>query len=465
VTAWLAAWLGGGTVLILAVWLVLHLPIRVNAATRYALWWGAYATLIVFGWMLLPRAGLAAESVSVNTTRVASTMVLVHPLPSIVLSLIWITWASVAAVRIVRMLLSIGGLHRLKRVCRPLPADVHARLIDALQPCGRQVRFALCDALRGPAVLGLKDPCIAMPESLLLGLSESDLRQVIIHENAHVQRRDDWMRLLQELVEALLWIHPAVLLVRRGLNLEREVACDDWVIARTRSPREYAACLSRLAERHSTKVPSFASGFFGVQSDLVRRVERLLRQTPSPRRGMSSSAAAAGALVLCAFTAFLRAFPVVVEATPVRDSMQAQMAALRPPFSMQAALPALGDAGVLPGGTSEHVAVNAQANAKRNATTKHERSVTKQQADTGNAGGERSGPVERPAVDQVPVLVPVTVVQPVVPTPPQPARSQVVSATQGVVRASVGAGDAARKAGVAFANRFVRAGSSVAAKF
>ena len=135
----------------------------------------------------------------------------------------------------------------------------------------------LCDRLPGAAVLGLHEPYIAVPSSLLQVLSAADLDQVILHEYGHVQRRDDWMRLLQGLVQSALWIHPAAFLIGRELDLEREVACDDWVIARTGAPRDYAGCLSRVAEsRRGRVMPAFAPALFGGRRDLIRRVDRLL---------------------------------------------------------------------------------------------------------------------------------------------------------------------------------------------
>ena len=89
------------------------------------------------------------------------------------------------------------------------------------------------DSIRLPITAGLRDPAVLFPASLVPRLTEQDARNVWLHETAHVRRRDDWTNLIQRIVEAVLFFHPVVLWVGRKLNLERELACDDWVVRRT----------------------------------------------------------------------------------------------------------------------------------------------------------------------------------------------------------------------------------------
>ena len=76
----------------------------------------------------------------------------------------------------------------------------------------------ICDAVPGATVLGFQRPCIALPSSLVEALTADELDQMILHEHAHVQRRDDWARLAQALLQSVLWIHPAAAFVGRALN-------------------------------------------------------------------------------------------------------------------------------------------------------------------------------------------------------------------------------------------------------
>jgi hypothetical protein len=115
-----------------------------------------------------------------------------------------------------------------------------------------------------------------------------------------VQRRDDWVRLLQTLLLSVLWVHPAALLVSRGLNREREMACDEWVVARTGSPKAFARCLARAAEVRGRMKASIRARARALR-DAARtggRVDRLLKLKGQARRNVSFAGAIAAALAL-----------------------------------------------------------------------------------------------------------------------------------------------------------------------
>src|SRR6185436_5924095 len=120
---------------------------------------------------------------------------------------------------------------------------------QALPPMSR--RFAICtsEQVRVPAALGFLRPTIMLPVWAIRELSPEELQTVVLHEAAHLQRWDDWTNLLQKVIRAVLFFHPAVWWIDSRLSIEREISCDDMVLARSRSPREYAACLISLAEK------------------------------------------------------------------------------------------------------------------------------------------------------------------------------------------------------------------------
>lgn len=127
------------------------------------------------------------------------------------------------------------------------------------------------------SVLGMTSPLIAVSPRLLDALDDRELDQVLVHEWAHVQRKDDVARLVQVLVVAIAGLHPAVWWINRQLQIEREAACDDWAVRLTGSPRQFAACLTKLASlRVRPAEPSLAPT--AVASGLSTRVVRLLDQ-------------------------------------------------------------------------------------------------------------------------------------------------------------------------------------------
>ncbi len=80
-------------------------------------------------------------------------------------------------------------------------------------------------------------------------LSVAELNAILLHELAHLRRWDDWTNFVQKILAAVFFFHPAVWWIEKKLALEREMACDDLVLAKTASPRAYAECLVSLAEK------------------------------------------------------------------------------------------------------------------------------------------------------------------------------------------------------------------------
>ncbi len=264
-TAWLMTWLWQGSALAAGVAVALRCTPGLNAATRHLVWCGALIGLAWLGWGSSP-APIAAAPAHVEPVFYVPTA------PDVLISTIVGIWMSVALIGLVRLLPSLRAVFALRDRCVPFPVDIESRLplwLEAKQK-GRRTELMICDELPGATVLGLQRPCIALPRALLEALTIGELDQVILHEHAHVQRRDDWLRLVQTLLLSALWVHPAALFVSRALNREREMACDEWVVARTGSPKAYARCLARAAEvRGRMKAQSaLAPALFGTRHDL-----------------------------------------------------------------------------------------------------------------------------------------------------------------------------------------------------
>ena len=96
------------------------------------------------------------------------------------------------------------------------------------------MRLCVSEAIDVPVAVGLFDAMILIPRTLLERLSPQEVEQISLHELAHLRRADDWSNCLQRLIVAALGWNPAALFVAQQLELEREVACDDWVLSSVR---------------------------------------------------------------------------------------------------------------------------------------------------------------------------------------------------------------------------------------
>jgi beta-lactamase regulating signal transducer with metallopeptidase domain len=196
---------------------------------------------------------------------------------------IWLLAIALGAARLVKEFIALAWLRR--RTFRA-PDRLEQRLEEWIRKTGieRSVRLAVSEDVRGPIAVGLYRPLIVFPAKMMEVFRPDELDRMMLHELAHLARRDDWARLSQRAIETLFVFHPAVLWLGRRLDLEREITCDDWVIDVTGQAREYASCLTRVVELAGFRRRwALAAGAAETKSHLVKRIELMLDMTRNRR--------------------------------------------------------------------------------------------------------------------------------------------------------------------------------------
>jgi len=138
------------------------------------------------------------------------------------------------------------------------------------------VALMVCKSVTEPGVWGIRKPVIVFPENMTAELQDAELEAVLIHELAHVSRKDNLFSYVQKVISSLFWFYPVIWWIDRQLLAERERACDDRVIEAGGRSRVYAAGL--------LKVLKFGLGFrmAGVScasgSNLKKRIDHIINQ-------------------------------------------------------------------------------------------------------------------------------------------------------------------------------------------
>lgn len=254
---------------------------RHSADTRFAVWFSslvAIAVLPIFGgkWLLHSTPYYSPGHAAVT-------------LPDRWAVYLLAMWAVIAAWFLCGVIKAAWHLHTLRRSCTPLQSTSLSPLLNetlARYAAKRNVSLCTSARVRVPAAIGLLKPAVVIPEWVMRELSPEEVNQILVHELAHLQRWDDWTNLAQQIIKAVFFFHPAVWWVDKKVALERESACDDIVLAEAASPRAYAECLTRLAEKSFLqRSVVLAQAALGRIRQMSLRVSRIL----DPNRELSQN--------------------------------------------------------------------------------------------------------------------------------------------------------------------------------
>jgi bla regulator protein BlaR1 len=138
----------------------------------------------------------------------------------------------------------------------------------------RSVRLRIVAELASPVTFGWWRPVVLVPASLVSGMPAHLLEALLAHELAHIGRHDYLVNLLQNVVEALLFYHPAIWWISGRIRVEREQVADAIAARQLGEPRRLALALSELEaiQFSTTHLAQAANG--GI---LMQRIKQLVR--------------------------------------------------------------------------------------------------------------------------------------------------------------------------------------------
>ena len=118
---------------------------------------------------------------------------------------------------------------------------------------------------------------------------DAQLRSVLLHELAHIKRRDPLVQWLSQIACALHWWNPLVWLAAWRLHVERERACDDLVLSRGVRPSSYAEHLLEVATKFSPARWTSACGLAMARKTSLESRLRAVLQRKLNRRKVSAA--------------------------------------------------------------------------------------------------------------------------------------------------------------------------------
>jgi beta-lactamase regulating signal transducer with metallopeptidase domain len=168
-------------------------------------------------------------------------------------------WAAGALLALLPLLLALIKVRMMSRRATLLSDSRWLRLIEttpAISHLAPQVRVLESDEASMPMTWGILRPTLLMPSSAERW-SDWQCRNILLHELAHVERRDCLTQLIAHITCAVYWFNPLAWVAAHRMRVERELACDDCVISAGSVASDYAENLLEVAR--SLRAPAFTS--------------------------------------------------------------------------------------------------------------------------------------------------------------------------------------------------------------
>jgi beta-lactamase regulating signal transducer with metallopeptidase domain/tetratricopeptide (TPR) repeat protein len=217
-----------------------------------------------------------------------------------------------AGIFALRLVLSLLAVRRLKQQATDIQDVAWQRTLrDCLAQMGSPGRIYLKQSseISVPIACGWLEPTIVIPADLVGALSAAARKGVLIHELAHLLRRDYPWQLLLRCVQVVLWFHPLLWLAERRIHFVRERVCDDFTVHILGGSDMYCDTLLDIAARCQNRL-SLSLGLTIVRTS--RLAERLAALDKSHGcRAWNVSTKAKWGLTLVALAAAVAISPFV----------------------------------------------------------------------------------------------------------------------------------------------------------
>lgn len=274
---------------------------KASAAYRYNLLVGALilfagGVLLTFMWQLQQPQPMHT-SITYQVNPIATTPITIQPTQPVTLqsakenitetvvnyfnshyNIIVLIWFLIICAKSVQMGVGLHNVFYLKRT-KVFAIDEYWE--NKLTQLAKQLRIKQAIGLmesgiaKVPMVVGHLKPVILIPIGLINSLTPDAVEAILVHELAHIRRRDYLVNLLQSLMEIVFFFNPAVLWISKLIKVERENCCDDIVLAQTSSKISYIQALVSCQE-HQLTAPGYSMALAGNKSTLISRVKRII---------------------------------------------------------------------------------------------------------------------------------------------------------------------------------------------
>jgi len=285
--------------LLLVVGLLLPRVLRLRHPQTLLVYWRVLLIVVLFlplaATIWQPEAPLPRLAIGSLTVEAVVATTLPQGMPGITWRGAAIAVTAIALLALLRLVVGLVYLNRCRRTAVAL-APTPAQVTHIQQRLGLRIPFLVSDRLSVPLTFGWLRPAIIVPRSFN-DLNDDQQEGVACHELIHVSRRDWPMTVLEEIVRAVLWFHPAVWVLLSKIALSREQVVDARAVSLTGKRRSYLDALWHIVCTYQRHANALAVPLIG-RKHLVERVAWLKKEI-----SMSKARIAISVIILAAVVA------------------------------------------------------------------------------------------------------------------------------------------------------------------
>lgn len=187
-------------------------------------------------------------------------------------------WFMIFCVKCFGIFAGMSHIYRIRNYKTHTPPLYWSNRIEALTRrirIRKQVLLLESTLVKVPLVTGFFKPILLVPLGLLTSLPEDQIEAILLHELAHIRRKDYGINLLQAFSETIFFFNPGLLWLSSLIKEERENCCDDIAINATENKVNFVQALVTF-EEFNRKNYALAMGFGGTKNHLLQRAKRII---------------------------------------------------------------------------------------------------------------------------------------------------------------------------------------------
>ena len=220
-------------------------------------------------------------------------------------NIIVLIWFLIFAFKIIGMFTSFSHIYRIRNYKTQLPTLYWKQKLAELSAqihLSKHIVLLESRLVKVPSVTGFFKPMILIPIGLLSRLPQDQIEAILLHELAHIKRKDYCINILQRLSEMVFFFNPGILWLSSLLKEERENCCDDIAVAAMKDKTKFVQALVAF-EEYNFNSNALVMGFGANKKHLLSRAKRILYSNNKTLDGIEKAVLSTG-LLLIAVIAF-----------------------------------------------------------------------------------------------------------------------------------------------------------------